>query len=82
MSLGDIMGGSGLHLFAEVALLLFSGAFVAVGVSMLLRRNRDAFERARHMPLDEDRTHDTQEMERARSSGGRGRGESPGARAR
>ncbi|HLB37403.1 MAG: hypothetical protein HYY95_01340 [Candidatus Rokubacteria bacterium] len=54
MSLGDIMGGAGLHVFAEVALLLASGGFLVVGVSIFLRRNRDAFERARHLPLRED----------------------------
>ncbi len=54
MSLGDVMGGAGLQLFAEVGLLLSAGAFLAVGVSTLLRRNRDAFERARHLPLEHD----------------------------
>lgn len=54
MGLGDIMGGAGLHVFAEVALLLASGGFLVVGVSIFLRRNRDAFERARHLPLRED----------------------------
>ena len=54
MSLGDVMGGAGLELFAEVGLLLSAGAFLAVGVSTLLRRNRDAFERARHLPLEHD----------------------------
>ncbi|MBI2529078.1 MAG: hypothetical protein HYV93_24220 [Candidatus Rokubacteria bacterium] len=54
MSLADVMGGTGLQLFAEVGLLLSVGAFLAVGVSTFLCRNRDALERARHLPLERD----------------------------
>jgi cbb3-type cytochrome oxidase subunit 3 len=54
MSLTDVMSGSGLHFFAEMGLLLFGGAFLAIAVNTLLRRNQEQFERARHLPLEEE----------------------------
>jgi cbb3-type cytochrome oxidase subunit 3 len=53
MSLSDIMSGSGLHLFAEIGLVLFLLLFAGVLVYTFARRNRDTFERARHAPLDD-----------------------------
>ena len=54
MSLGDIMSGIGQELFAEAAFVLAAAGFLTVLVTTLLRRNREAFERARFMPLRED----------------------------
>lgn len=54
MSLTDVMSGAGLHLYAEVALVLSAGAFVAVLVRTLRRKNAELFERARWMPLEDD----------------------------
>jgi len=56
MSLSDVMSGANLQAWAQVALVLFAGAFLAVLVHAVLRGNRDLFERARRLPLDEDRT--------------------------
>jgi hypothetical protein len=38
--------------YAEVALVLFMAAFLAIGVHVFLRRNAAGWERARHLPLD------------------------------
>ena len=51
MSLGDVVGGAGLQLFAQVALVLFTGAFLAVLLGMVLGGDDELFERARSMPL-------------------------------
>jgi cbb3-type cytochrome oxidase subunit 3 len=54
MSLTDVMSGFGLHLFAEAGLVLFGAAFLAIVVTTFLRRNREHFERARLLPLEDD----------------------------
>lgn len=53
MKLSDVMSAAGLQVFAEIGLVLFAAAFVTVIVTTFLRRNREAFERARHLPLDD-----------------------------
>jgi cbb3-type cytochrome oxidase subunit 3 len=53
MSLSDIMSGSGLHVFAEIGLILFLLLFAGVIAYTFARRNRETFERARHAPLDD-----------------------------
>jgi len=54
MSLTDVMSGFGLHMFAEAGLVLFGAAFLAITVTTFLRRNREQFERARLLPLEDD----------------------------
>ena len=54
MSLTDVMSGFGLHLFAEAGLVLFGAAFLAITVATFLRRNRERFERARFLPLEDE----------------------------
>jgi cbb3-type cytochrome oxidase subunit 3 len=54
MSLTDVMSAFGLHLFAEAGLVLFGAAFLAIGVTTFLRRNREHFERARFLPLEDE----------------------------
>lgn len=54
MRLSDIMSSMQLSSYAEVALLLFLGAFVAIAFSIFPSRHTDAWERCRHMPLDGD----------------------------
>lgn len=54
MSLADVMSGFGLQFFAEVGLVVFGGAFVAIAVSTFLRRNRAPYERARYLPLEDE----------------------------
>ena len=52
MRLSDIMSAMRLASYAEVALVLFMAAFLAIGVHVFSRRNAAAWERARHLPLD------------------------------
>jgi cbb3-type cytochrome oxidase subunit 3 len=54
MSLVDVASAMRLHVFAEAAMVLAAVGFAGVLVSVLLRRNREHFERARFMPLDDD----------------------------
>ena len=53
MTLGDVVGHSGLTLWAEVAMVVFMLAFVAVSVHLLVT-GRERWERARRLPLDDD----------------------------
>ena len=52
MRLSDIMSAMHLGTYAEVALLLFMLAFVAIGVNVFRRGNASVWERARHLPLE------------------------------
>jgi len=52
MSLRDVVSGAGLGAFAEVALVLFFAAFLAIVLYVVLRR-RGAWDRARRLPLDD-----------------------------
>ena len=54
MSLTDVMSGFGLQLFAEAGLVLFGSAFLAIAVTTFLRRDREHFERARYLPLEDE----------------------------
>ena len=53
MSLTDIMSQANLHVWAEVALVMFVLLFVGVVAYVFSRRNRDRFDRARRLPLDD-----------------------------
>jgi len=52
MKLSDIMSSMQLSSYAEIALLLFFGAFVAVTASVFGRRDAGEWERRRRLPLD------------------------------
>lgn len=52
MRLSDIMSAMHLGTYAEVALVLFMLAFIAIGVHVFRRGNAPAWERARHLPLE------------------------------
>jgi len=52
MKLSDIMSSMQLSSYAEIALLLFFGAFVAVTASVLGGRDADEWGRRRRLPLD------------------------------
>ena len=54
MSLTDVMSDFGLQIFAEAGLVLFGAAFLAIVVTTFLRRNREHFERARFLPLEDE----------------------------
>jgi hypothetical protein len=56
MKLSDIMSSMQLSSYAEVALVLFLGAFGAILISLLWSRKREEWERYRHLPLDETDT--------------------------
>jgi hypothetical protein len=53
MKLSDVVSGSGLALYAEIALLLFFGVFVVIGLRLLFTRSA-TFDRAARMPLDDE----------------------------
>ena len=56
MSLTDIMSGSSLAVYPQIALIIFLSVFVTVAArTFLSRRRRDAWERAATLPLDEGR---------------------------
>lgn len=54
MSLSDLMSAAGLHQYAEVGLIAFMIAFALVLWRIFAPRNRDLYERAGRMPLDDD----------------------------
>lgn len=52
MRLSDIMSRAGLSGWAELALVIFFAVFVGIVIYVVARR-RGAWERARHLPLDD-----------------------------
>ena len=58
MSMTDVMSGSGLAIFAEVALVIFFLVFLGVVVRTFLPGQRRSQEQASRLPLDDDRTGD------------------------
>jgi len=52
MKLSDIMSSMQLSSYAEVALLLFFGAFVAVSISVARGCDAGEWERRRRLPLE------------------------------
>jgi hypothetical protein len=54
MKLSDIMSNAGLSSYAEIALVLFLLAFLAVVVSLFLPSRQRTYERMRHLPIDPD----------------------------
>lgn len=54
MKLSDIMSGAGLSTYAEIALVLFLLAFLAVVISLFLPGRQRTYERMRHLPMDPD----------------------------
>ena len=53
MSLSELVSALRLHLWAEIALVMFLSLFAGVLVYTLGRKRAALFDRARHMPLDE-----------------------------
>lgn len=54
MGLGDVMGAMRLEWFAEIGLAVSIAGFAGVLLALALRRNRQEFERARFMPLEDE----------------------------
>lgn len=52
MKLGDIMSAMQLTSYAEVALVLFMAAFAAIAIHVFRKGSAEAWERARHLPLE------------------------------
>lgn len=52
MRLSDVMSAMRLGTYAEIALVLFIAAFVAIAVHVFSRRNAGEWERASRLPLD------------------------------
>lgn len=54
-SLSDVIGASGLHGYAEVALVIFFVVFVAIALRVAFTRAQD-LEHVSRLPLDDDPT--------------------------
>lgn len=54
MKLSDIMGHAGLSAYAEVALILFFAAFLAILVRTLRWTDRTELDRVSRLPLEDD----------------------------
>ena len=55
MKLSDIVGSSGLSAYAEIAMILFMLAFLAIVVRLFWPSRRKQLEEQRHLPLADDR---------------------------
>lgn len=53
MRLSDIMSNSGLSMYAEVALVLFLGVFIAITIRTFLPSRQRALNEAARLPLDD-----------------------------
>jgi cbb3-type cytochrome oxidase subunit 3 len=56
MTLTDLMSGSGLSHYAIVALVLFFGAFIAIGVWVWMPSHKKSWNDAASIPLDDTTT--------------------------
>ena len=52
-SLTDVVSHSGLAIYAEIALVLFSLVFTTILARVLSPKHRDEFEAARRLPLED-----------------------------
>ena len=64
MKLSDIVGNAGLSGYAEVALILFFVAFLAILVRTIRMSDRAELDRVSRLPLEEDPPAGTQEGDR------------------
>lgn len=54
MTLSDVMGAAGLTLWAEIALVLFFAAFLALVIFLVATRKSNRWDRVRRLPLEDD----------------------------
>jgi cbb3-type cytochrome oxidase subunit 3 len=54
MRLSDVMSGSGLAFYAEVALVIFVAAFILILVRVFAPSRRREMEEASRLPLEDD----------------------------
>lgn len=52
-SIADVVSASGLHVYAEIALVLFFIAFATI-LTQVLTRRQSTWDRAAHLPFDDD----------------------------
>jgi len=52
MSLSDIMSKAGLHIWAEMALVIFFAVFVGILIYLFVRK-RKSWDHTRHLPLED-----------------------------
>lgn len=52
-SLADVVAGAGLHIYADIALILFLAAFLAI-LARVVFTKRSHWEHELHLPLDDD----------------------------
>jgi cbb3-type cytochrome oxidase subunit 3 len=52
-SLADVVAAAGLAQYAEIALLLFFGVFIAITLRVV-SANKASLDRAAHLPLEDD----------------------------
>ena len=62
MNLSDVMGSSGLQLWAELGLVISFTAFIALVAWLFIARKGPAFERESHLPLEDGPTRDTVDL--------------------
>lgn len=54
MKLSDIVGNSGLSIYAQIALVIFVLAFIAIVIWLFRPGAKERFRRDARMPLDDD----------------------------
>jgi cbb3-type cytochrome oxidase subunit 3 len=54
MKLSDIMGAAGLSVYAEIAMILFIVAFVAIVIATFAPSRQKTYDAASRMPLDDE----------------------------
>ncbi|MDE3127670.1 MAG: hypothetical protein KGL38_06670 [Gemmatimonadota bacterium] len=52
-SLSDVVSGAGLHIYADIALVIFLAVFVAI-LARVLFTGRSHWEHERNLPLEDD----------------------------
>ena len=52
-SLSDVVAGAGLHIYADIALIIFLAVFLAILARVLLAK-RSTWEHEAHLPLEDD----------------------------
>jgi len=65
VKLSDVMSAMNLASYAEVALLLFFAAFIAVVIWVFRQSNARHWESAREMPLDDEHPQEPRSKEHA-----------------
>ena len=54
MRLSDIMGAANLSVYAEIAMILFIGAFIVIVIALFAPGRQKTYDAASRMPLDDE----------------------------